>query len=160
MQGTVVEPRAMNLKAVFHFAVNCTNFERSRAFYEALGFRVVWEVPKEGTDEIAAACGFSRYKIRGALMALEGEPTLIDLLEWEEPRESGAPYPNIAHLGIARIAFHTTDLDADVEALKDLGVEFIGPPATVAGLGSAGTRFVCFKDPDGAILELVEVLDG
>ena len=123
----------MNLKAVFHFAVNCTDFDRSRAFYEALGFRVVWEVPEKGTDEIAAACGFSAYEIRGALMALEGGSTLIDLLEWKEPRDHAPPYPNIAHLGIARIAFHTTDLDADVEAGKELGGEFGWPSATVAG---------------------------
>ena len=150
----------MNLKAVYHFAVNCTDFDRSRAFYEALGFKVVWEVPEEGTDEIAAACGFSSYKIRGALMALEGESTLIDLLEWENPRDHSPPYPDIAHLGIARIAFHTTDLEADVATLKEMGAEFVGPPATVKALGSAGTRFVCFKDPDGTILELVEVLEG
>lgn len=150
----------MNIRSVFHFAINCTNFERSRAFYEALGFKVMWEVPEEGTDEIAAACGFSEYKIRGALMQLEGEPTLIDLLQWEAPREEAPPYPNIAHLGIARIAFHTTDLEADMATLKELDVEFVGPPATVAALGSGGTKFVCFKDPDGTILELVETLEG
>jgi catechol 2,3-dioxygenase-like lactoylglutathione lyase family enzyme len=148
----------MHIKSFFHCAVNCTDFDRSRAFYEALGFRCVWEVPEAGTPEIAAACGLPAYKIRGALMALDGESTLIDLLEWREPRDHTPPYPDIARLGIARIALQTTDLDADVLALKALGAEFIGPPATVAALGTAGTRFVCFKDPDGTILELVEVL--
>ncbi|MDG2305772.1 MAG: VOC family protein [Candidatus Binatia bacterium] len=150
----------MNIKAVFHLAVNCTDFTRSRAFYEALGFQVVWEVPEEGTDEIAAACGLTEYKIRGALMALPGESTLIDLLEWQAPRDHTPPYPDIARLGIARIALHSTDLEADMAELKKMDVEFIGPPATVAALGAAGTRFVCFKDPDGTILELVEVLEG
>ncbi len=150
----------MNLKAIFHVAVNCTDFARSRTFYEALGFQAVWEVPENGTDEIAAACGFTEYKIKGALMALPGESTLIDLLEWQAPHDHTPPYPDIARLGIARIALHTTDLDADMAELKKLDAEFIGPPATVAGLGTAGTRFVCFKDPDGTILELVEVLEG
>jgi len=156
----------MNVKAMFHVAVNCTDFERSRSFYEALGFRVVWDVPEEGTPEIARACGITPqdghtgYKIRGALMALEGKSTVIDLLEWQQPHDAAPPYADIFHLGIARIALQTTDLDADVEALKALGAEFVGPPATVAALGSQGTRFVCFKDPDGTILELVEVIGG
>jgi catechol 2,3-dioxygenase-like lactoylglutathione lyase family enzyme len=156
----------MHVKSMFHVAVNCTDFARSRVFYEALGFRVVWEVPEIGTPEIARACGIaprngtSGYEIRGALMALEGESTLIDLLEWREPHEPAPPYPNICHLGIARIALQTTDLDADMKALEALGAELVGPPATVAALGTQGTRFVCFKDPDGTILELVEVLGG
>ena len=93
-------------------------------------------------------------------MALEGKSTVIDLLEWQQPHDAAPPYADIFHLGIARIALQTTDLDADVEALKALGAEFVGPPATVAALGSQGTRFVCFKDPDGTILELVEVIGG
>ena len=43
-----------------------------------------------------------------------------------------------------------------VEFLKLNGVEFLSEPATVQSTDSPATRFVCFKDPDGTILELVE----
>ena len=31
------------IQAIYHINVNCSNLERSRAFYEMLGFRVVAE---------------------------------------------------------------------------------------------------------------------
>ena len=84
----------------------------------------------------------------------------IDLIEWKHPRDDTPPYPHLYHLGVARIALRTTDLASDLAALRSIGAELIAEPATVAGLGSAGTRFVCFKDPDGTTLELVEVLEA
>ena len=103
-------------------------------------------------DAVAASRQLER-----ALMALPGTPTLIDLLEWKEPRDSSPPYPHLYHLGLARIALTTTDLDADMAELEREGVEFLSPPASLAGPAGAATRFVCFKDPDGTVLELVEL---
>jgi predicted enzyme related to lactoylglutathione lyase len=36
------------------------------------------------------------------------------------------------------------------------GVEVLSPPATVFSSANHGSRFFCFKDPDGTFLELVE----
>ena len=148
----------MNVSGMIHVNINCSNFERSRRFYEALGFRVVWQVPPTNTAEVAAAVGMPPYRVNGALMALEGaeHPLVIDLLEWQSPSDDAPPYPHLYHLGLARLALATADLDADLAALARMGVEFIGPPARVVVNGVAGGRFVCFKDPDGTVLELVE----
>jgi len=48
------------------------------------------------------------------------------------------------------------DLDADYAFLERQGVEIVSPPATVMLNESAGSKFFCFKDPDGTFLELVE----
>jgi len=148
----------MNVSGMIHVNINCSDFERSRRFYEALGFRVVWQVPPTNTKEVAAAVGMPPYRVNGALMALEGaaHPLVIDLLEWQTPRDAAPPYPHLYHLGLARLALATTDMDADLATLESMGVEFIGPPARVIANGVAGGRFVCFKDPDGTVLELVE----
>jgi len=148
----------MNVSGMIHVNINCSNFERSRRFYEALGFRVVWQVPPTNTAEVAAAVGMPPYRVNGALMALEGaeHPLVIDLLEWQSPSDDAPPYPHLYHLGLARLALATADMDADLAALARMGVEFIGPPARVVVNGVAGGRFVCFKDPDGTVLELVE----
>ena len=153
----VDEPgQAMNITSIFHVCVNCSDFDLSKAFYERLGFRVLTTVPERNTPEVAAAVGMPPYHVRGALMALPGETTLIDLLEWKEPRDPEAPYPHLYHLGLARVALGTSDLDADMKTLADEGVEFLSDPATVELEGGMKSRFVCFKDPDGTILELVE----
>lgn len=148
----------MHVTGMLHVNVNCSDYERSRAFYERLGFRVIWEVPETNTAEVAAAVGMPPYRVRGALLALRGagQTTLLDLLEWRHPRDPSPPYPHLYHLGLARIALTTSDLDADVAELEAAGVALLSPPARLEGPGGGATRFVCFRDPDGTVLELVE----
>jgi len=148
----------VNVSGMVHVNINCSDFERSRRFYEALGFRVFWEVPTTNSREVAAAVGMPPYVVKGALMALEGSkhPVVIDLLEWRAPRDLAPPYAHLYHLGLARLALATADMNADLATLTEMGVELVGPPARVVVNGVAGARFVCFKDPDGTVLELVE----
>ena len=96
----------MNIQGLVHVNINCSNFERSRAFYEKLGFELFLEVPESNTPEVAAAVGFEEYRLEGGLMRLRGAryPLVIDLLEWRTPSDSAPPYAALNHLGIARIA--------------------------------------------------------
>jgi catechol 2,3-dioxygenase-like lactoylglutathione lyase family enzyme len=152
----------MHVTGMVHVNVNCSDYERSLAFYRRLGFEVLWEVPETNTPEVAAAVGMPPYRVRGALLALAGAggSTLIDLLEWREPRDESPPYPHLYHLGLARIALATSDLDADVAELEAAGVELLSAPARVVPERGPASRFVCFKDPDGTVLELVEMEDA
>ena len=148
----------MNITGLVHVNINCSDFDRSLRFYELLGFQKVIDVPPKNTLEVAAAVGMPPYTVKGALLILQNSktPLMIDLLEWQEPTDNRPPYPNLYHLGIARVALSTNNLDSDVAFLKSEGVEFLSNPATVKIENQPETRFVCFKDPDGTILELVE----
>ena len=100
------------------------------------------------------------YVVKGALMALEGaaHPVVIDLLEWQSPHDDSAPYPHLYHYGLARLALATNDLEADLNTLAEMGIELIGPPAIIPVAGQTGKNgFVCFKDPDGTVIELVQM---
>ena len=148
----------MNITGLVHVNINCSDFDRSLRFYELLGFQKIIDVPPKNTPEVAAAVGMPPYTVKGALLILQNSktPLMIDLLEWQEPTDNRPPYPNLYHLGIARIALSTSDLDSDIAFLKSEGVEFLSDPATVKIENQPETRFICFKDPDGTILELVE----
>lgn len=148
----------MHITGMVHVNINCRDYERSKRFYEMLGFREVWAVPETNTPEVAAAVGMPPYRVRGAIMAIPGAnpPMVIDLLEWVEPRDESDPYPNLYRPGLARLAMRTTDLAADLATLEAEGVDILSAPATVTMNETSGTRFVCFKDPDGTFLELVE----
>ena len=139
----------MNITGLVHVNINCSDFDRSLRFYELLGFQKVIDVPPKNTPEVAAAVGMPPYTVKGALLILQNSktPLMIDLLEWQEPTDNRPPYPNLYHLGIARIALSTNDLDADVAFLKSEGVEFLSDPATVKIENQPETRFICFKDP-------------
>jgi glyoxylase I family protein len=148
----------MPITGLVHVNVNCSDYDRSLAFYRLLGFRELWRVPETNTPEVAAAVGMPPYRVKGALIAVEGvkPPLVIDLLEWKEPRDESAPYPHLYHYGIARIAFATNDLDGDVKRLAAAGVAFLSAPVSMPPSSGSRARFVCFKDPDGTVLELVQ----
>ena len=148
----------MNITGLVHVNINCSDYDRSLQFYRMLGFEEIWRVPETNTEEVARAVGMRAYRVKGALLALRGAAPglVIDLLEWLEPRSDAAPYPTLHQPGIARIALATSDLDADYRHLLEQGVEVLSPPADVKASATSGSRFFCFKDPDGAILELVE----
>jgi catechol 2,3-dioxygenase-like lactoylglutathione lyase family enzyme len=151
----------MAITGLVHVNINCSDFARSKVFYESLGFREFYSVLETNTPEIAAAVGMPPYQVKGALMMLEDAtdspfPLTINLLEWLDPRDEEPPYPHLYHYGIARIALRTTDLNGDMAKLKALGAEFISEPVQMPPSTGSNARFVCFKDPDGTVLELVE----
>jgi glyoxylase I family protein len=142
--------------SIFHININVTNFERSLAFYQSLGFRMVRDLGEGGSRAMAEGLGMPGAKGRAALLMLGDDEfaTRLDLIEWKQPATEGAPYPRLNHAGIARVALRTRDLVAEYERLAGEGVEFLSTPVETR-LGS-GERFVCMKDPDGTIIELIE----
>ncbi len=147
----------MNVTAMVHVNINCSDFDQSLAFYSMLGFQLVAMVPPTNTAAVAGAVGMPPYRVRGGILALPGESTLIDLLQWIEPNDPAPPYPHLYHRGLARVALRSTSFDADVAELRAAGVELLSDPATVEWPGQPTSRIVCFRDPDGTVLELVEI---
>jgi catechol 2,3-dioxygenase-like lactoylglutathione lyase family enzyme len=78
--------------------------------------------------------------------------TRLDLIEWVSPDDHRPPYEHLARLGINRIALWTVDLDDEYKRLKSDGVDFLSEPLFMG----VHTKFVCFRDPDGTIIELIE----
>ena len=77
----------MNITGLVHVNINCSDYERSKAFYEMLGFKEYWLVPETNTPEVANAVGMDSYRVKGSLMSLNDAEnrTVIDLLEWVTP---------------------------------------------------------------------------
>jgi catechol 2,3-dioxygenase-like lactoylglutathione lyase family enzyme len=148
----------MAIKDVFHINVNCTDLERSRAFYELMGFKVVVELPLGGSDQMLEGLGLPPGgKARAVLINLEPDKprgTRIDLIEWVDPPTTGTTPPDLTHVGAVRIALWTIGIDEEYERLQAAGVEFLSPVVSMGGGNK--TRFACFKDPDGTILELID----
>jgi glyoxylase I family protein len=143
------------VKSIYHININCTNFERSLAFYELLGFRVVHDFGTRLDNREAIERGFrldmgGKSATRAALLQLAGGGTIIDLIEWKNPRTKTPGYPvpeYIYHVGPSRIALKVEDLHRTYEELKAKGVRFLSEPQGI---------FVCCTDPDGTVLELLE----
>ena len=150
----------MAIKDVFHINVNCTDLDRSRAFYEKVGFQVVVELGVGGSPDMLTGLGLpADCKARAVLMMLEPDKprgTRIDLIEWIDPPTTGTAPADLTHVGMARIALWTIGIDAEYERLRAEGIEFMSPPVAMG----KGVRFCCFKDPDGTVLELIDFGGG
>ncbi len=151
------------IHGIFHFTINASNFERSLAFYQTIGFKllrdnrdVIWP------DFVARNFGLKVAQAKGALLAIgEGaEHTRIDLLEWLEPRlvdpQSALPIeervPRI-------IALRTRNVRAVYAELGRAGIQFLTEPFIPdAALGIEAV--VCCRDPDGLIIEFIEYMPG
>jgi glyoxylase I family protein len=146
----------MPVLGIYHVNINVTNLDRSRAFYERLGFEVLEEFREAGNRDLDEGLGLTRSDTRAYFLRIGSDrrSTLIDLVEWREPALEGSA-PPMNHAGPVRIALRVKDLDGMYESLRAAGVEFLSAPRALTDL-PLKPRFVCLKDPDGVLLELVE----
>jgi glyoxylase I family protein len=148
----------LNLKSVYHININCTNLERSLEFYKMLGFREVVDFGEGGSPEMGKGLRMPPdSRARARLLKIGDDPycSHIDLIEWINPRSDKPPYEKLNNLGIARVCFYSKDLEKDLEELRAKGVSIFSEPATIKYRGGQSS-VVCFEDPDGTILELVQ----
>ena len=144
------------IERMFHCNINCTNLDRTLKFYQLLGFKVVLDF-RAGMQsrEMAEAFGLKEADLRGVHLRLgdNEQATRIDLLEFRDPQPQGRPYPALNNTGIARMCLKTTGIGNVYEDLKAKGIEFLSEPKKLPG---TDVTIVCFKDPDGTFIELLE----
>ena len=143
--------------SIYGISVNCTHLERSLEFYRAIGFKEVADIGESGGGGLEKGLRIPNPRARGRLLKMGDDPGAInlDLIEWLSPRTEGRAYPRLNHAGIARIALHTVNLQKTYEELKTKGIEFYSEPQVLQFRGGS-SLFVCFEDPDGTVLELIE----
>ncbi|UKS64819.1 VOC family protein [Rossellomorea marisflavi] len=128
----------MQLQAVHHIAIICSDYEASKAFYtDILGFTIIREVYREDRDS---------YKLDLAL----NDTYLIELFSFPEAPERPS-YPEAR--GLRHLAFEVKNIEKAVAELHQSGIQVeeirIDPYTS--------KRFTFFSDPDGLPLELYEI---
>jgi lactoylglutathione lyase len=121
-----------------HTMVRITDPEKSRAFYEALGFAFAgdFDIVRNGEKEA------TNY-----FFSLGDQESVLELTYNHDGRkyELGTGY---GHVAVA-----TDDLDEALASLKDQGIEPEREPYRVRDSGSR----ICFvQDPDGYRIELID----
>jgi lactoylglutathione lyase len=122
-----------------HTMVRITDPERSRAFYEALGFRFSRDMDIVRNGELEATNYF---------FSMGDQENVLELTFNHDGRtyEQGTGYGHIA-VGV-------DDLDGTLAALKEAhGIEPERPPYQVS---EGGSRICFVRDPDDYRIELIE----
>jgi lactoylglutathione lyase len=121
-----------------HTMVRITDPEKSRRFYEALGFAFERDMDIVRNGQLEATNYF---------FSLGGHTSVLELTYNHDGRtyEIGTGYGHIA-VGV-------DDLDATLAALKEQGIEPERPPYQVR---EGGSRLTFVRDPDGYRIELID----
>jgi lactoylglutathione lyase len=121
-----------------HTMYRITDPERSRAFYESLGFEFRKESPIVRNGELEATNYF---------FAIPGQEEELELTF----NHDGRTYD--LGTGYGHIALAVDDMEATLAALGEHGIEAEKPPYRIREGGS----LLCFvRDPDGYRIELIE----
>jgi len=142
-------PRA---EGVNHVAFGVADIDRTRAFYEQLGFTEMLFESTEFFDPMAPWYpGEPPGQHMIMLLSAQGagiEPVVLD-----------PPGPDCrgewGHIGPFEFAVGVGNLEQGVARLRDLGVELRGAPQTV-DVGTGEWRYAYFRDPDDLYVSLVE----
>jgi catechol 2,3-dioxygenase-like lactoylglutathione lyase family enzyme len=151
------EEPSVSIHSIFHVNLNCRNLDVSLPFYQALGFTVEMAFPEAGHPAVSEGLGVGPHRVKGALLRLGDDPhaARLDLLEWLSPRNEQPSPLTLSDPGIVRIALASSDFEADVKRLEEMGVTFISRTIYRETPTGRQPMFVCFRDPDGNVLELV-----
>jgi glyoxylase I family protein len=127
----------MQLSAIHHVAIICSDYERSKRFYtEVLGLPVIAETYRAARESYKLDLGLPD----GSQIELFSFPTAPARPSYPEAR------------GLRHLAFAVEDIDAAARELESKGVAV--EPLRVDEI--TGQRFTFFADPDGLPLELCE----
>lgn len=149
---------SLDLLAVTHVNVNCSNLDASMRFYRDL----IGLMPQSHTKphpQEGAGFGLPGQVVWDAYLLhddrAQASPA-IDLLEWQKPLPVGQPHSEANHLGFMRVCLAAENLDALHAKLVAAGVSTRSAPVEVPVLADQTVKFFCCDDPDGTCIEFVE----
>ncbi|WP_159931127.1 VOC family protein [Oceanicoccus sp. KOV_DT_Chl] len=122
------------IHGVFSTNINVSDLASAITFYQQAGFRLITT-----NNNIAT------------IALQDGRHITLT-----ESTSTDQAYEDVNHLGIARIAIETTNLDQDIKVLTANGVDFYTEEAVVPSGPLSFLRYVAFEDPDGTVIELVQ----
>ena len=144
------------MKKFRHIGIVVSDLERSIYFYrDLLGLSIVREMDESG-NYIDNILSLNKVVVNTVKMA-SNDGNLIELLYFRSPSKRINTNRKINEIGYSHIAFTVQDIDSEYQYLLQKGVKFNAPPQYSPD-GYAKVTFC--KDPDGSLIELVEVLDN
>lgn len=139
-----------------HVCITCSDIERSVWFYECLGLKVTDPVREFDNEALARTFRTSRGHLKVLHLAPPNATSgvFIDLVQWLDPRSTGEPYSALNHVGINRLAFRVSDIDATTATMRERGIVFLSDEPQSFG----PIRTIVTSDPDGVFIQLLEWL--
>lgn len=144
------------MKSVRHTGIVITNREKSLHFYrDLLGLKIIKDMNESG-DFIDRISALKKVGVNTIKMAAD-DGSLIELLYFVSHPRKADPAREICSIGPSHVAFIVENLDEEYKRLTKAGVIFNTLPQFSP---DSYVKVTFCKDPDGTLIELIEVLQG
>lgn len=143
-------------KAIRHTGIIVTDMEKSLEFYrDLLGLKVVLDAEWEG-EYFAQLTGLAGVRMRVVMLAaMDGKQ--VELFQFHSHPKQAPGKVETSDIGCSHIALEVDALDKLYAEMQRRGIRCNCAPL-VSPDGYAKVTYC--HDPDGAIIELVEILDA
>jgi len=147
---------AIGASRIYHVNANCSDLNRSLAFYESLGLTPVVHT-RPSRPQPGGAFGLDQ--VAWDAWVLEGDDgpngLSLDLLQWTVPPPGGRPPVTPWHPGLHHLVVSVPDLEAQLAAALAAGGSLVGGPVVGDHGGGEAIRAAMVRDPDGTAVVLV-----
>ena len=142
------------IHGLHHCAIATRDIDRLCRFYcELFGFEKVAEGSWADLPALDVVIGLPNTASRFAMLSAGN--ALLELFEFSSPKPgNGDPERRACDPGFTHLCMNVTDIDSEYERLRAAGMRFHARP-----WHSAALCFTYGRDPDGNIVELLEVPD-
>lgn len=145
----------IKITQIRHVGIVVVDLERALWFYRDLLGLVVQRRMKESGACIDNVLALENVTLETVKLGLEGEVTQVELLSFSSHEVQTHTSQRTLLAGPTHVAFSVDDLQSLYEDMKKEGVEFHCSPQ----LSPDGKVLLTYcKDPNGGLVELVEVL--
>lgn len=152
-----------SISEIHHVAITVSDIERSIAFYrDVLGFRKTLDIPLSPT--IVEKVLRLHPDVKGRSVIMQQGPSQIgevELIHFENTGQKPSGPKRPGDPGMFLLSFSVSgevidDTKTRLEAMG-LGVQCYGAPATIELPEYGDIRVIIFEDPDGIMIELVQL---
>jgi glyoxylase I family protein len=144
---------------IHHVAISTPDLERITRFYrDTLGFEAESEVQWEAGTELGDLCdtiiGLKNSSAK-SIMLKKGS-MIVEFFQYSAPEPKPlSPKQRVCDHGYTHICLEVKDIDKEFDRLKNAGMTFHARPPGDEG---AGLRAIYGRDPDGNVVELMEIV--
>jgi len=155
------EEKTVAISEIHHVALAVSNMERSIAFYrDILGFRKTLDMPL-GSPSLDRLLRMRPGTTGRSVILQQGMSTVgeVELVQFSPAPSTPTPAKGAGGLGAFLLSFAVRDeeLAAVYQRLLEKGIACYSEPQVVELPGYGAMRAVVFEDPDGQMIELVQL---
>ena len=144
-------------KSMHHLSYTVSDIERSVAFYrDVMGFKLLHVVHRKNLPSYDVILGHKSVEVRIAAFELPATNLTLELMQFLNPKPVSRPQ-DFLYVATSHFAYLVDDIEAEYRRIKSAGGDFVSAPAEIHRDGRYVGKAVFLKDPDGILIEPMEL---